>query len=157
MISDEQMELLMERMRAGRPEPQRDMDKAREGLGQLLFVLYERDSSMSAGEISGALGVSTARTAVLIRKMCEKGLAEKSQDPEDGRKTMVCLSSAGRKHAQHMRAIFRETIRQVAETTGYERFTEYLDLRDEIHEAMRNSRPRIDEEIARAEGGNSGK
>lgn len=66
------------------------------GISNLLGFLASSDRVVSAGEISEYMNVSTARVAVLIKKMSEKHLIKKSQDPNDARRVLVSITDEGR-------------------------------------------------------------
>ncbi|MBR3058725.1 MAG: MarR family transcriptional regulator [Clostridiales bacterium] len=65
------------------------------GIGSVLGYLCESGRAVSAGEISEYMGVSTARVAVLLKKMSEKELITKTSDPNDKRRVMVSITSKG--------------------------------------------------------------
>ena len=59
------------------------IDAANAGLGAVLRLLYLADQPVTAGTISEKLHVSTARVAVLLKKLVAKGLVTKGRDPVD--------------------------------------------------------------------------
>ena len=71
------------------------MDMSSMGIGNVLLFLMSSGREVSAGEISEYMDVSTARVAVLLKKMSEKGLINKHSDPEDKRKVMVSITPKG--------------------------------------------------------------
>ena len=57
------------------------IDAANAGLGAVLRLLYLADQPVTAGTISEKLHVSTARVAVLLKKLVAKGLVTKGAGP----------------------------------------------------------------------------
>ena len=72
------------------------IDETQEGVGAVLCLLHESDETVTAGRVSEVLGVSTARVAVLLKKMAAKRLITKGHDPADARVTVVSLTEQGR-------------------------------------------------------------
>ena len=72
------------------------IDVSSMGIGNVLGYLCESGREVSAGEISDYMEVSTARVAVLLKKMSDKGLITKQSDPHDKRKVMVSITPLGR-------------------------------------------------------------
>ena len=62
------------------------------GIGKVLGFI----SCANAGEISDFMEVSTARVAVLLKKMSDKGLIVKHSDPKDARRVLVSITDEGR-------------------------------------------------------------
>lgn len=84
------------------------------------------------------LGVSTARVAVLLKKMAAKGLITKGHDPADARVTVVSLTEQGR---ESIREIEGELYRQtglVIDRVGEERVLEFIAIAQEIQSALQN-------------------
>ena len=81
------------------------------GISNVLCFLMCADHEVTAGEISEYMNVSTARVAVLLKKMSDKGLIEKHTDPSDGRKVMVAITDSGK-------ALFQEQQREILLYSG---------------------------------------
>lgn len=73
------------------------IDVSSMGIGNVLGYLCYAGHEVSAGEISDYMSVSTARVAVLLKKMSEKKLITKTTDPHDKRKVMVSITEEGKK------------------------------------------------------------
>lgn len=74
------------------------LDIIHEGFTGMFFVLKklaEGKTDMSAGDIADSFGVSTARTAVVLKNLENKGFVIKSKAEDDGRKTLVKISKNG--------------------------------------------------------------
>lgn len=114
------------------------IDETQEGVGAVLCLLHESDETVTAGRISEVLKISTARVAVLLKKMEAKGLIAKGHDPADARVTVVSLTEQGR---GTIREIEDELYRQtglVIDKIGEERVLEFIAIAQEIQSAMQN-------------------
>lgn len=109
------------------------IEKTNIGIGVALRYLAEANRPVTAGEISRYMNVSTARVAVILRTMCEKGLIEKSGDTSDARKVRICLSEKGRAaHRQANDEIFA-LLAEIVQKVGMERMETYLQISSEIN------------------------
>lgn len=72
------------------------------GLWAVLTLLQKQDKPLSSKEISTALGVSSARMTVLLKKMEQESLIDKKNYPNDGRKVLISLSPEGKEKAQSL-------------------------------------------------------
>lgn len=112
------------------------IDERQEGVGAVLCLLHEAKDTVTAGRISEVLGVSTARVAVLLKKMEAKGLIAKERAPFDARVTVVTLTEQGR---ETMHRIEEEIFRQmgiVIDRVGEERVLEFIAIAKEIQSAV---------------------
>lgn len=108
------------------------VDGAQLGMTAVLRLLNETDMPQTAGAISDALEVSTARVAVLLRKMKNKGLITKDNSVMDARVTLVELTEQGRKIAQANKQYAYEKIGQLIDEIGEERLEEYIEISTKI-------------------------
>lgn len=107
------------------------------GIGYALkLLLSEENHQLSAGQLSEAMGVSTARVAVLLKKMENRGLIEKKEDESDARVTLVKLSEEGNCIAASMKENMLQHIASVIEKVGEEKFLQFIALSNEIKDAM---------------------
>lgn len=102
------------------------MDDTMAGAGAVLKVLYESGEVLTAGRLSEELGVSTARVAVLLKKMAAKGLIDKERGVLDARITYVKLTELGTKTIQEMQSEMYRQIGIVIDTIGEERMQEFV-------------------------------
>lgn len=110
---------------------------ANTGIGFAIKLLYSAEENrLSAGAISEAMGVSTARVAVLLKKMESKGLISRESDRADARVTVVCLSEAGKNLAEQMQENMLKHISYVIDRVGMEKLKQFMDLSVEVKAAM---------------------
>lgn len=109
------------------------MEKTNIGIGVVLRCLEEAERPVSAGEISRYMNVSTARVAVLLRSMSEKGLIVKSGDSSDARKTLVSLSDKGREWKRKMNDELIGIMSDIVDKVGIERLELFFLIANEIN------------------------
>lgn len=137
MATQKQIKTLLEALRKAPPaEHFQKIDKSSVGVRAILKHLSENSDQATAGEISKALGVSTARVAVLLKKMAGKGLLEKQSDPSDGRLVVVRLSQLGRDTAEQLRHELSARLGTLIDEIGMERMLEFAAISQEIQLAM---------------------
>lgn len=113
------------------------VNDSRAGIGFALRLLYSSPSGrLTAGEISEAMCVSTARVAVLLKKMEAKGLVVKEHDSRDARVRVVFLSEHGRAVAERMRENMLHDIELLIDRIGLERLNLFVELSAEVKGAM---------------------
>lgn len=133
MATDEQISNMLKQMMAAHPAKfYKHMDETSAGIGAVLRLLYIADTPMMAGMISDRLGISTARVAVLLRKLEAKGLITREKDLVDARVTIVKLTDIGRKTIQRMWEDVRVQMGKVIDEIGEERLLEYIEISKEI-------------------------
>ena len=66
----------------------------------------EGDSSASA--LAGAERIRPQSMAAIVAALIERGLIERTPDPEDGRRQMISLTGAGRQRAESNRQVREE-------------------------------------------------
>lgn len=120
-------------------EKYQKIDRSSMGIRAILKYLSRENERATAGEISKALGVSTARVAVLLKKMEAKGLLEKQSDPADGRLVVVCLSQQGKDTAEQVRQEIYALIGSLIDEIGMERMLEFAAISNEIHEVIKRT------------------
>lgn len=141
MISDDEVREIIKKLEAIKPKKLiDDCHVNKEGIMHALVYLYTSKEPVSAGDISKQLGVSTARVAVILRKMQEKGDITKETDPKDARKVVISITPKGREVIEQRKRMFFNDIRDMTEKIGKERFYEFLDILSEVHEFMEAKR-----------------
>ena len=112
------------------------MDMQQAGIGAVLRLVYESREPVTAGNIAEFMGVSTARVAVLLKKMVQQELIVKEADEHDARVTVVRLTDKGRARVEKMQAHLYANIGRVIDKIGMERMEEFIAISLEIRNAM---------------------
>ncbi len=133
MATTEQIELMLHKLEQTHPASFfKRTDEVQAGIGAVLKLLAESPQPVTAGRISDALNISTARVAVLIRKMVGKGLVTKEHDILDARITIVKLTDFGEQTILKMKEEIYGIMGKVIDEVGIERLTEFLEIAGEI-------------------------
>lgn len=137
MVSEKEIWEILEDFHSIKPvEFIQQIDITSMGISNLLCFLASSDRIVSAGEISEHMNVSTARVAVLLKKMSEKNLIEKSQDPSDARRVMVSITDEGRKLLHEKRQEIFLYSSAIVERFGKERIMDFIETCKEIKEIV---------------------
>lgn len=138
MATTEQIEYVMRELPKAHPANFfKAFNDANTGIGFALKLLDSAEENrLSAGAISEAMGVSTARVAVLLKKMESKGLITRECDRTDARVRVVCLSESGRAVAERMNDNIRRHISNVIDRVGMEKLIQLIELSVEIKTAV---------------------
>ncbi len=137
MATQEQIEALLSELRKAPPSDCfQNIDKNAAGFRAILQYLYHSTSTVTAGKISEHMNVSTARVAVLLKKMVAKGLIKKESDSNDARVVVVKLSEQGLKIAEEMHNSVFTQVGKMIDKIGMERMMEFAAIANEVHSIM---------------------
>ena len=149
MATDEQIRRVFQEIRKMHPEEMcKYMDETRAGLGGVMRLLYKKKEPITAGAISEKLGISTARVAVLLKKLEAKGTISRLRDPADARKTLVQLTDSGMEWIQETWKKIRDQMGKMIDTIGEERLMEFIEVGIEIRKIMKE----LPEDVEELEG-----
>ncbi len=138
MATREQVELVWEHLQMAHPAAFfKTLSEGNAGISAVLRILYESPNDMTAGNISEFMHVSTARVAVLLKKLETQGLIVKDCDVNDARITIVRLSETGRQKVEQMREEVCAELGAVIDKVGMERMMEFIAISDEIKSAIK--------------------
>lgn len=115
------------------------MDTLKAGINAVLRLLDELEEPVTAGTISEYMHVSTARVAVLLKKMESKGLITRTSGTHDARVTIVRLTPYGEKTIQNIKQNMRKDIAQIIDEIGIERLKNAFEVMKEIRKIIENS------------------
>lgn len=139
MATPAQIEELIEALRSAHPKALfQVMDETQAGIGAVLRFLYTSEETVTAGKIAEYMHVSTARVAVLLKKMAAKGLIIRQSAPGDARVTVVQLSQEGRAAVEAMRSAVRTRIGAAIDRIGMERMLEFAATARELEGVFRH-------------------
>lgn len=133
MATGEQVEWLTARLWETRPrEFVNRLNETQAGIGAVLKLLCQEKRALTAGEISERMQVSSARIAVLLKKMEAKNLVVRSKDASDRRITVVSLSDNGQNVVRQIEAEVYRQVEQLIDRIGMERLREFVATAGEI-------------------------
>lgn len=134
MATNEEIRRVLDLLHESKPKHAfKKLDDTTAGIGAVMRCLYKTDEPVTAGQISRILNVSTARVAVLLRKMESKGLIIKETGAADARTTVVRISDDGRKAHERIRAELYRDMGNIIDHIGMERMLEYIAISKEIN------------------------
>lgn len=135
-MTDREIDRMLGRFLSSIPRAASTIGQNRIGIGLVLRYLEEIGRPVSAGEISRYMEVSTARVAVLLRTMSEKGLIERREDASDARKVCVTISEDGRARNRKAKEELAGYMAEIAARVGPDRLEAFLDVAEEIGEVV---------------------
>lgn len=108
------------------------------GIGGVLRILYRADPDriLTSGDIGAALGITSARTAVMLGKMEKLGFITKRKSANDARRTEIYLTESGKEASEKLRAHFISMISEGIDTVGYDRMREFIITMNELCDAI---------------------
>lgn len=127
IMNDYEIDELLNRLKASQPlEFFAKIDKSNCGMGLILAFLNDKNDYVMSREIASKLNVSTARVAVLLRKMEAKSLIEKKTPLEDMRKTLVKLTDYGKEYVEQLKNNVHEKAKLLFEKVGQNNIEELI-------------------------------
>jgi len=141
LVSRELTIELLDRFRASMPRKMmQQFDQEDAGIIHAINILERAGKPLTAGTMSEEMHVSTARVAVLLKKMEQRNLIVRLTDPSDARKTLIAISDYGKNEIIRHKEDVIDFCSAVIEKIGVERFREYIIMSEEIRKI-------IDEEV----------
>lgn len=143
MATEKEIEFVMKHLEKVNPtEFFQALNESSVGARAVLRYLYERGGDATAGNISEFMNVSTARIAVLIKKMVLHGLVTKESMATDARITIVRITPYGEERIKEMRDEIYAHVGHVIDKVGMEKLHEFIEISEEIRAAL--TPPKID-------------
>jgi DNA-binding MarR family transcriptional regulator len=111
---------------------------AQDGAQGEAFVLYhiKRNGEAIPSDISGAMGISSARVAVVLNSLENKGLITREIDSGDRRRIIVRLTPKGIDQAEDRRRKNVEMIKDVLTKLGERDAKEYVRITERLAEIL---------------------
>ena len=103
----------------------------------ILEHLDRKNKTMTPGELSAIMGGSSARTAIALRNLEQKGYIERDIDKTDRRKILVSITGEGQKLAREERETVLVKMRQILGELGEDDAKEYIRIIGRIVEITR--------------------
>lgn len=140
MATSREIEFVLDHLQRSHPERFfKTISEGNAGVGAVLKYLHDSPDSVTAGSISEYMQVSTARVAVLLRKMNAQGLITKREDANDARVMIVSISPKGEEKAEEMKSHLYHEIDTVIDRVGMNRIMEFITISDEIKQVIAES------------------
>ena len=137
METREEAEELLRKMSACRPKAFfNKIDESQRGIDLALIYLSEADGMVIAGDLARELNVSTARIAILLKKMEDKSLIIRRRSDSDARQIVVEITPKGLEHVQKMREQLLARTELLLEKVGKKDLDEFIRISHKIREAL---------------------
>ncbi|MDE6474436.1 MAG: MarR family transcriptional regulator [Clostridia bacterium] len=142
MADIKDVEYVFNKLSESRPtELNSRMDDTQAGIGAVLKFLSDSDGAVTCGDIAKHIGVSTARVAVLLKKMVAKNLICRSVGAEDARIIYISLTDEGRKTVSELRDLITQHLSRVIDAMGMEKIMTFIELSNEMKRVAEEVKP----------------
>ena len=106
------------------------VNKINSGIGGVLRCLYraEPDTLLTATDLSGILGITSARTAAILKKMEESGYIYRRKCVYDARKMHILLTEKGRATAAMLKQHFLDMLSRAIDLVGFDEMINFVNI-----------------------------
>ncbi len=133
MASEEQIQCVITQYQESCPHIfWKKTDTSTVGLGAVIRYLMSHNGEATSGQISEEIHVSTARVAVLLKKMEQRGWIRREKELNDKRVTVVKLTPEGMIIGETMRENMHQQIGQLIDEIGIDKLMDYMEIRTKI-------------------------
>ena len=130
MATQEQIQRVLSLIKETVPGPLcRRIDESSSGAAAVLGCLYHTGQTQTAGQLSARCHVSTARMAVLLKKMEGRGLITRFPGEKDARTVEIALTPRG----------LEEQVGILIDRIGEDRLTAFAQVAREIGDTMQGT------------------
>lgn len=116
-----------------------EVSKVEAGYFAAIKYLYEKREGASSKDIAKELNVSSARIAILIKKLESKELICKNNDDLDARVVKISLSEKGIECAQKFKSEVFDFMNRVIDKIGFESFKDLIGKLSVINEVVQKN------------------
>ena len=111
------------------------IDKNNQGMNFILSYLNDVKNHVSAGELAKALKVSTARIAILLKKLIKNNFVKKQNAPKDARISIISITDKGKKFIETEKEKIIALVEKLIKKVGIDDLKEYIKLSLKIKNA----------------------
>ena len=104
------------------------------GQKQIMHVLAQSEDPVTPGALADACHVTSARIARALKQLEAQGLIVRTEDPEDGRRTLVSLTEKGQDVVAERKKRIGETMKEFCKELGAEDTQELLRIMRRVAE-----------------------
>lgn len=127
-------------------KPFHDMDDIQiheKGLGATMVFLLKTEGEVKSVDISKHLEISSARMAVILRKLEHKHLITKSTSSTDSRAITILLTDTGKELACDLEQHMFLTVSKIIDTLGIDEFYKTFESLNTIKHILLENKPNI--------------
>ncbi len=140
MATNDEIRIACELFHKSRPQKSFEkIDRSEMGIFATLKFLLDAENEVNSKDISSSLGISSARMAVLLKKLESKNLIVKTTSKSDARAVAVSLSDKGRAIAEKNHAQMLSSIGKIVDEFGLEELQILFKKLEKIKEIMLES------------------
>lgn len=103
-----------------------DLHNQNTGKTFILKYLHDNKKEAKAGELATALGVSTARIAMLLKKLEAKKYIIRTSSKEDSRITLVSLTNEGEKYIIKKMKSITSKLKKIINSIGVNKVEDFI-------------------------------
>ena len=129
-------ELLNKMQMLRKAKSQKHIDESLHGEAFVLHYIANRDGDVLPGEISGEMGVSSARIAVTLNSLESKGLITRRIDLSDRRKILVSITPEGRAQAEQQQQAVLTGVSKMLALLGEQDAKDHVRIMSRLVEIM---------------------
>ncbi len=142
MAKKEDVYLALEMFHSHRPQKTvEELYKSEIGSLAVLKHLHKINGEAKSVDISKIMGISSARMAVLLKKLESRGLIVKSESKTDARAVMIKLSEKGENFVGNLKERMYGTMEKIVDEFGIERLTNMLMDLSKINKILEENMP----------------
>ncbi|MCM1513534.1 MAG: MarR family transcriptional regulator [Anaeroplasma bactoclasticum] len=130
---------LIHKMKPSKSDFINQLNMTDRGIHFILGYLEDAKGKVIAGDLAKHLNVSTARIAVLIKKMEARSLIRTYSSPEDARKTIIEITEAGKKQVDAFKEELISGMERLIEVVGVKDIEEFIRISMKIKEAIEHT------------------
>ncbi|MFI3325207.1 MAG: MarR family winged helix-turn-helix transcriptional regulator [Clostridia bacterium] len=143
MANKEEIDIILDLLHENRPtQSYENLIQNEMGIMGVIKFLHDSEGEVKSKDISDYLKISSARMAVLLKKLEIKELIEKSNSAIDARITVVKLSAKGKMLANSTKLTLKKSAEQLIDEFGMEYLVKLLNdmkkFKNIMEENMRN-------------------
>lgn len=130
---------LIRKMKPSKSDFINQLNMTDRGIHFILGYLEDAKGKVIAGDLAKHLNVSTARIAVLIKKMESRSLIRTYSSPEDARKTIIEITETGKKQVDAFKEELISGMERLIEVVGVKDIEEFIRISMKIKEAIEHT------------------
>ncbi len=104
----------------------------RQGMAALFRMLIKSREPLTSRDLQDILHVSSARTAVMVRRLEEKGVIEKKPNPKDRRAYFLVPTQKGLEIAHKREEDLNRLFGRMIDEIGYDRLEEFFSIMHDL-------------------------
>lgn len=121
-------------------KPKKDLNDSMQGEAFVLQYVFMHEGSVLPSELSNVMGISTARIAVTLNGLEQKGLVTRTIDASDRRRILVDITATGKEQAAARQKHMLEHAAKFLSLLGEEDAKEYVRITGKLAEMVLNKK-----------------